>query len=135
MCRSVVTVDTIHFSFLELFDLLCRKLRIFDAVIRDLPVTILQPDPGNILTFLIGRDVRDLIRHVHMPMNAPDLTRSRAPATRFQQHSSLIERVFFVVPVMVKDLELFTVEFLRPMALFARLAGGPQVVHRRWNRT
>src|SRR5215813_14458130 len=104
MRRSVMAVDTIHASFLGAGNLFRAERSSPIVVISHVSVAILDANPGNDLSLLVGCYEGDFISEVHMPMNPCHWTTRRIATADVNQHPSLTQGVLLIVSVMIERL-------------------------------
>src|SRR5215213_1157083 len=98
-----MTVNAIHASLAAGINLLLRKPATAIVIFNRISLPIPYSHPGNYLTMVVRRDVVNRIGNIHVPVNSRHLARRRTAAADVEQHSSLSQRVLFVVSVVIED--------------------------------
>lgn len=96
------------------------------------PLHILHVNVRNDLSLLIGCYELNLIGDIHVPVDSFRSSCRRIAAARFNQHANLTRSILFVAGIVGEDLELRSVKFSGPVALFAGVLRRTQVVY--WRR-
>lgn len=89
MCRTVVTIDTIHAPLGGSRNLLLRQRTIAIVVFGNIPLQVLNSNPRNYLAVIVYRDVVNLIGDIHMPMNSRHYAGAGTAAANIYQHARL----------------------------------------------
>src|SRR5262249_53356556 len=132
MAWPIVTIHTVHPTALAFCELLGRHT--VRHVLPEGAESIFDANPGDHLALVVRRDVFDLVRQVHVPVDA---SRNSQPlASAADVHLQCRDRlgVRFVLRVLVDLAHLVAVKLLGPMAPLARLASWPQGSGRLGNR-
>src|SRR5215813_13193287 len=86
---SIVTVDTVHPPSRHAGDLRWCQWVPGKSVFRYIATLVLRLNPGNNLTSVITRDVVDLVRQIHMPVDPSYWSSLRTTATHINQQANL----------------------------------------------
>ena len=129
-----MTIDAIHTALRGLLYLIGLE-RIFHRVNRDMSFPVFRLHPWDHLPLVVGRNIRNLIPDIHVPVNAGRQTGGRIAATRLHQHADLPRRVFLVGAEMREHPQLIAMELVRPVTLLTSLRRRAQIGYRRWNRS
>lgn len=130
MARAVVTIHAVHQADLALLELLRRDGRLRRGELRDPALGVLHPDPGNRQAPVVGRDVPDPVGDVHVPVNAFGQAFLRS-APDLHQELDFPAGVLFIRREVDPGGQPLPPELGGPVALLARVLGGPQVADRR----
>src|SRR5262249_5388051 len=124
--RAVMAIEAIHRP-----DCMVRRviLEIRGAILGDFTSRISEANPGNDLPLRVCGALLDFILRADMPMDAFDDLVAKVSATDFQNEADRKRSIRFIrEKVRVGAIEA-AAKFLRPMTLFARFAGGPEIVY------
>src|SRR6185369_8991246 len=83
-------------------------------VFSHVAVCILHTNPRNDLPLLVGRNERDFISKIHVPVNSRYWSAGGITAADIDQHARLPQRVLLVVSVMTERLELSAIKLRGP---------------------
>ncbi|HST53016.1 MAG TPA: CBS domain-containing protein [Pyrinomonadaceae bacterium] len=78
--RTVVAVNAVHTSLRRARNLVGREHRAFLSVLRHAPLAVAHAHPSDLLSFIIRRDVINLVGEGHVPVYPCDGARRRASA-------------------------------------------------------
>src|SRR5262245_18722319 len=134
MRRPVVTIDAVHAALVAARNFIGRKRSIPIVVLNQISLSILDAHPGNDLALIVERDVGDLIRQVHVPMNARYDAGLWTATFDMNDHAPLSQCVLLVITITVENFHFVAIKLLGPVATLTSAFGWAQIVHRRWNR-
>ena len=130
----IVAFNAIDPPFGGLLDLSRRHIEVSNFVFGHRAIRVFCSHPRYHLPVLIGCDVCDLVRYVHVPVNTFNLATGRIAAAGVDEHSRLAKRVLLVVSKAIEHLQLSAEELRRPVTLLARILCRSKVVDGSWNR-
>jgi hypothetical protein len=87
--RTIVAIDTVHAPFLSCGDLFSAERPTPIRVFSHIAIPIFNTNPGNNLPLLIGGYKRDLIRQIHVPVDAGNWSTRRIATAYVNQHARL----------------------------------------------
>src|SRR5208282_6422694 len=91
--------------------------------------------PGNHLGLLVGSREPYFVGDVHVPVDSGGAAELGSTSSGLDQHLDTHGRVLLVVAIMREDLELRTIELLRPVALLAGCPNRAQLLDRGFDRS
>src|SRR4051812_14150833 len=101
---AIMTIHAVHVLLLGFCNLLLGNARIFDRVDGYLTgFLVLRLHPWNYLFLRIARNITDLVRDVHVPMNTRRGSSARLATSRLDQELQLTGRVLFIVAVVSEN--------------------------------
>ena len=117
MRRAIMTIDTVHSPWCHTLELVRSQRPVSIRIFSDAALHILNPNPGDYLSMVVGRNVGDLVRNVHVPVNPCDQAGGGTPAADINQHAYLPGRILLVIRVVIENFQLSAEKLFRPVTL------------------